>query len=78
MDSGSIYCFSAGDFSQDAALSGICITSLPESASGTVKLGARILRPGDILTAKQLDQITFSSLKTEEEFIAFIEEEKSR
>lgn len=59
------YCFQSGDFSEDTALSGICITELPDPSAGTVMLGSRILRPGDILTAGQIDQMTFIPLQTE-------------
>lgn len=66
------YCFQAGDFSQDQALSGICITGLPDANAGTVMLGCRILRPGDILTAEQIGQMTFVPLKTEEDVDASV------
>ena len=61
----SVYCFSAEDFSQEENLKGICITDLPEAQIGTVMLGTRVLRPGDILTADQVAQMTFSPLRTE-------------
>lgn len=66
VDSGSVYCFSPGDFSDEASMLGICITDLPDD-TGTVLLGSRILRPGDILTADQVAQMTFSPLGTEED-----------
>ena len=65
VESGSVYCFSTGDFSAEESLAGICITGLPEAAAGTVKLGARVLRCGDILTAEQISQMTFSPVQTE-------------
>ena len=65
VDSGSVYCFTREDFSGEDTLSGICITSLPDARTGTVMLGTRVLRPGDILTAQQVSQMTFHSLKTE-------------
>ena len=65
VESGEVYCFSATDFSAEETLSGICITGLPDASSGTVTLGARVLRPGDILTAQQLQQVTFHPLSTE-------------
>lgn len=65
VDSDAVYCFSSTDFSADEALAGICITGLPDSGTGTVMLGARVLRTGDILTAQQLEQMTFHPLKTE-------------
>ena len=61
----SIYCFSPADFSSDENLRGICITSLPEEKIGTVMLGDRTLRPGDILTAEQVSMLTFCPLRTE-------------
>ena len=65
VDCDSVYCFSAGDFSEDESLAGICITGLPDAGTGTVMLGTRVLQPGDILTAEQLSQMTFSPLQTE-------------
>ena len=66
------YCFQTGDFSQDNTLSGICITELPDPAAGTVMLGSRILRPGDILTAQQIGQMTFVPLQSEEDMNACV------
>lgn len=60
-----VYCFQSADFSADDSLAGICITQLPDSDAGTVMLGSRVLRPGDILTAEQLSQMTFVPLLTE-------------
>lgn len=60
-----VYCFSPSDFSGDEKLAGICITSLPESDTGTVLLGTRVIRPGDILTADQLKQMTFDPLQSD-------------
>jgi VCBS repeat-containing protein len=59
------YCFQSTDFSEDQSLTGICITELPDPATGTVMLGSRVLRPGDILTAEQINQMTFVPLQTE-------------
>lgn len=64
VDCDSEYCFSADDFS-DAALEGVCITALPESTAGTVMLGQRVIRCGDILAAQQLNELTFHPLRTE-------------
>lgn len=47
VDSDSVYCFSTEDFSPEEALTGICITSLPEEL-GLLQLNQRILRTGDI------------------------------
>ena len=67
VESDSVYCFAGTDFSEDGTLSGICLTDLPDAAVGTVMLGARVLQPGDILTAEQLQQMTFHPLSTEED-----------
>ena len=61
------YCFTAGDFSGEEDVRGICITQLPDAHTGTVMLGSRVLREGDILTADQLAQMTFSPLRTTED-----------
>ena len=65
VDCDTVYCFSAGDFSSDAQLRGVCITGLPEASAGTVLLGARVIRTGDILSADQLEMLTFQPLLTE-------------
>ena len=59
-----VYCFSGEDF---ADVTGVCIMELPDSHTGTVMLGNRVLQPGDILTAQQLSQLTFLPLMTEED-----------
>jgi len=66
VESGTSYCFSPADFSQEENLTGICITDLPK-AEGVLCLGTRILQPGDILTAEQISQMTFSPVGTEED-----------
>ena len=72
VDCEATYCFTPQDFSEEE-LSGICITALPHAQTGTVMLGSRVLRPGDILTAQQVEQMTFSPLKTEEDQVAQME-----
>ena len=62
VESGGVYCFSAGDFS-DETLTGICVTGVPDN--GAVLLGDRVIRAGDILTAGQVEQMTFSPTATE-------------
>ena len=65
VDSDATYCFTSLDFSSsEEPLVGICITHLPQE-SGTVLLGTRVLKPGDILTAEQVDQMTFTPLSTQ-------------
>ena len=67
VDCDSVYCFTSEDFSGEDTLTGICVTELPEPGSGTVLLGQRVIRCGDILTAQQLSQMTFSPLYSEED-----------
>lgn len=64
VDCGDVYCFGAGDFSGEELL-GICITGLPEQAVGTVCLGTRVIREGDILPGDRLDQLTFLPARRE-------------
>ena len=66
VDCNDVYCFSETDFSEET-LAGICITAIPDSRAGVLLLGSRILRPGDILTAGQLAQMTFSPALTQED-----------
>lgn len=61
VDCDAVYCFSPEEFGD--SLTGICITGLPNT--GTVLLGSRVLQPGDIITAEQIRQMTFSPLQTE-------------
>lgn len=71
VDCDATYCFSSGDFYEaEELLAGICITGLPESDTGTVMLGSRVLRPGDILTAQQVEEMTFQPLRTQEDKVA--------
>lgn len=63
VDCDSVYCFAPEDFGE--ALAGICITDLPDSSTGTILLGSRVLQPGDILTPEQMSRMTFSPLRTE-------------
>ena len=71
VDCDSVYCFTAADFgSGEEPLKGICITGLPAEDAGTVMLGSRVLRAGDILTADQLEQMTFQPLQTQQDSYA--------
>lgn len=72
VDSDSVYCFTAQDFSQEENLEGICLTELPDPAAGTVMLGSRVLRPGDILTQEQIAQMTFAPLVSEQDQVATV------
>ena len=65
VDCDATYCFTSADFSENESLSGICITGLPDTDTGTVMLGTRVLRPGDILTSVQLADMTFHPLRSE-------------
>ena len=71
MDCDAVYCFTAADFAEtEEPLTGICITKLPQSQTGTVMLGSRVLRTGDILTAAQLDEMSFCPLRSQEDQVA--------
>ncbi len=68
VDSDQLYCFSGGEFSTaEEPLAGICVTELPDAQSGTIMLGNRVIRPGDILTAGQLSSLSFRPRKTTED-----------
>ena len=68
VDSDQLYCFSGGEFSTtEEPLAGICVTELPDAQSGTVMLGNRVIRPGDILTAGQLSSLSFHPRKATED-----------
>jgi len=67
VDCDATYCFTPQDFSSsEEAVAGICITDLPQQ-TGTLMLGTRVLRAGDILTAEQLTQMTFCPLITQDD-----------
>ena len=71
VDCDTSYCFAAEDFGQEEEpLAGICVTGLPESKTGTVMLGSRVLRAGDILTADQVEAMIFYPLDTREDQVA--------
>lgn len=73
VDCDTVYCFTGQEFSNEAEpLEGICITELPNPSTGTVLLGNRVLRPGDILTSGQLNQLTFHPLRTQQDSQAVI------
>ncbi len=73
VDCDTVYCFTGEEFSQEEEpLVGVCITGLPEASAGTVMLGSRVLRSGDILTARQLPQLTFHPLRTQQDAQAVI------
>ena len=58
-DSDAVYCYKTEDFTEKGGLKGICITGLPEATCGTVMLGNRVICAGDILTAEQVQKLTF-------------------
>lgn len=66
VDCDTTYCFTSTDFAESNTLRGVCITQLPTPDTGTVMLGSRVIRSGDILTAEQLSQMTFCPLRTKE------------
>ena len=68
VDCDATYCFTAQDFSDgEMPLAGICITELPLPQTGTVMLGSRVLRPGDILTAEQVAMMSFAPVQSRED-----------
>lgn len=74
VDCDAAYCFSSEDFAtSEETLRGICITGLPEPDAGTVMLGTRVLRKGDILSAEQVGQMTFQPLRTEADATATVQ-----
>ena len=72
VDSDSIYCFTETDFSASEPLTGICITALPDPATGTVLLGTRVVQEGDVFTAEQLSCLTFRPLRTQTDAVATV------
>ena len=72
VDCDSVYCFTGQEFTASEPLAGICVTELPAASAGTVLLGNRVLRPGDILTAEQLSSLTFHPLRTQQDAQAVI------
>jgi len=73
VDCDTVYCFTGQEFAQEEEpLVGVCITGLPEANAGTVMLGSRVLRSGDILTAGQLTDLTFHPLRTQQDAQAVI------
>ena len=73
VDSDAVYCFTPEDFAGEETLVGICITQLPDPSTGTVMLGTRVLRPGDILTTQQLAQMTFCPVRSETDAVATVQ-----
>ena len=67
VDCDTVYCFTSEDFVQPDTLTGICVTGLPDPNTGTVMLGQRVICAGDILTAQQLQEMTFSPLRSEQD-----------
>lgn len=74
VESGDIYCFAGTDFAQTGeALTGVCITGLPDGEAGCIRLGSRVICPGDILTADQLAQMTFCPVRSETDAVATVQ-----
>ncbi len=63
VDSDAVYCFQSEEFTtvsaKEAELTGVMITGVPHKEQGLMMLGNRVICPGDILTANQLDNMTF-------------------
>ncbi len=71
VDSDQVYCFMGSDFTPESnQLTGIYISALPDQSAGTVQLSDRMLRPGDVLTAAQLETMTFHPAPTQTDISA--------
>ena len=72
VESGAVLCFSREEFALgEEPLAGICITAIP--TGGTLMLGNRTLRSGDVLTADQLSALTFHAPQTLADSSAVVE-----
>ena len=57
---GAEYCFRAEDFlTSPSPASGVYLRGVPDETLGTLRLGARALRSGDVLPADALDSVVF-------------------
>lgn len=56
---GDVYCFTEADLAVGEDTAGILITSVPDDSLGTVNLGARVIRAGDVLTTDTLSKLAF-------------------
>ena len=54
-----------------SALTGICVTDVPET--GTVLLGDRVIRSGDVLTARQVRSLSYSHPESEADIEAVMD-----
>ena len=70
VDCDSVYCFTGEEFGKN--LTGVCILQLPDRDTGTVLLGTRVIRSGDILSADQIPMLTFQPLRTEKDGLATV------
>ena len=70
VDCDGIYEFSSGELSPEEELLGICVTALPR---GKLMLGDRAVRTGDILTAEQVEAMTFIPRRSEQDAEATLE-----
>ena len=70
VDCDGVYQFSSGELSPEEELLGICVTALPR---GKLMLGDRAVRPGDILTAEQVEAMTFIPRRSEQDAEATLE-----
>lgn len=64
VDCDGVYRFSAAELSPEEELLGICVMALPQ---GSLMLGERTVRAGDVLTAEQVDAMTFLPLRSEQD-----------
>lgn len=61
------YCFTETDFDTDALadLTGIFVTDVPKESVATIRLGDRVIRPGDVLPLDVLTQLKLSPVCSE-------------
>ena len=68
-------CLAGGSVSADGSaaptFAGICVTEVPEA--GAVRLGSRVIHPGDVLTAEQTTLLTYTHPETEGDVRAVLE-----
>lgn len=52
------YCFSEADFGADGRVQGVFVTGVPEADVAAVRLGSRVICPGDVLPVSALSSLT--------------------
>ena len=73
-----IYCFSREELDQRAELAGIFFTALPDRAQAEVRLGDRVLCPGDAVSRADLSRLTVGAVGGGETSLSFLPLEAGR